>query len=221
MSLNGIAHLANKQLKQVAKLALAESDRGRVGNPRSAYDITQLPTQYSTNSIVDNPNAGGLLQGRPWVSLVAGIYQYSYSGYWNNSTGYFAANSPTGHQVATNFEIVSESVNHSELFAGYFLPDYTGTWTFSMACDDSSTLWIGSNAQAGYTLSNGLVSSAYNTGLVSNTINLVAGSYYPMLVMYGNGPAGGSLTLSYSHPGQSNTTNYTGRLFYNPVTNGI
>jgi len=35
---------------------------------RNIYDITQLPTQYSGNTLVDNPNAGGLIEGRPWVT---------------------------------------------------------------------------------------------------------------------------------------------------------
>jgi hypothetical protein len=34
---------------------------------RATYDITQLPTQYDDNGIVDNPNAGGLVEGRPWT----------------------------------------------------------------------------------------------------------------------------------------------------------
>ena len=33
---------------------------------RATYDLAQLPTQYDNNSIIDNTNAGGLLQGRPW-----------------------------------------------------------------------------------------------------------------------------------------------------------
>jgi hypothetical protein len=31
------------------------------------YDITELPTQYNGNSITDNPNADGLIEGRPWT----------------------------------------------------------------------------------------------------------------------------------------------------------
>jgi hypothetical protein len=34
---------------------------------RNTYDITELPTQYSGNNIVDNPNTGGLLPARPWI----------------------------------------------------------------------------------------------------------------------------------------------------------
>lgn len=67
MAANGISTLVSKELKQVAKLDLAATDRTADGNPRNTYDITQLPTQYSGNVIVDNPNPGGLIVGRPWV----------------------------------------------------------------------------------------------------------------------------------------------------------
>jgi hypothetical protein len=67
MSANGIAQLSTKQLKQVAKLDLAATNRAADGNPRATYDITQLPTQYSGNTLVDNPNEGGLVKGRPWA----------------------------------------------------------------------------------------------------------------------------------------------------------
>ena len=66
MSQNGISTLATKELRQKAKLDLAATKRAEDGNPRSVYDITELPTQYSDNDVVDNPNVGGLQQGRPW-----------------------------------------------------------------------------------------------------------------------------------------------------------
>ena len=68
MSANGIAHLATKELRQKAKLDQAAIDRAADGNPRATYDITQLPTQYDDNGIIDNPNTGGLVVGRPWIT---------------------------------------------------------------------------------------------------------------------------------------------------------
>jgi len=74
MAANGISTLANKKLRQIAKLELAEADRiarnvvepGRYADVTA--DITQLPTKYEAdNSVTDNPNVGGLLQGRPWA----------------------------------------------------------------------------------------------------------------------------------------------------------
>ncbi len=68
MAANGISTLETKELKQKAKLDLAAAKRAADGNPRATYDITQLPTQYSDNDVVDNPNEGGLVQGRPWIT---------------------------------------------------------------------------------------------------------------------------------------------------------
>lgn len=67
MAQNGISTLATKELKQKAKLDLAAADRLADGNPRATYDLTQLPTQFNGNIIIDNPNTGGLVAGRPWV----------------------------------------------------------------------------------------------------------------------------------------------------------
>lgn len=64
---NKIGRLTTLEDRQKAKLDLAALDRTASGNPRDTYDITQLPTQYSGNVVVDNPNPGGLIEGRPWV----------------------------------------------------------------------------------------------------------------------------------------------------------
>lgn len=66
MASNGISELATKELRQKAKLDLAATDRAADSNPRATYDITELPTQYDDNAVVDNPNVGGLQEGRPW-----------------------------------------------------------------------------------------------------------------------------------------------------------
>ena len=68
MALNGISTLATKELRQKAKLDLAAAKRAADGNPRATYDITQLPTQYNNNGIIDNPNTSGLQLGRPWIN---------------------------------------------------------------------------------------------------------------------------------------------------------
>jgi len=71
MGSNGISTLANKELKQKAKLDLAAAERAADGNPRATYDITTLPTQYNGNDLINNPNIGGLVQGRPWIETVS------------------------------------------------------------------------------------------------------------------------------------------------------
>lgn len=73
MSANGISRLPFKRDRQIAKLALAASNRTTSGR-RATLDLTQLPTVYAennndTNSVIDNPNLDGLIIGRPWISL--------------------------------------------------------------------------------------------------------------------------------------------------------
>jgi hypothetical protein len=58
----------SKQERQIQKLDIAAAKRSADGNPRSTYDITQLPTLYSGNTVVDNANVGGLVEGRPWTT---------------------------------------------------------------------------------------------------------------------------------------------------------
>lgn len=80
MSANGIAQLATREARQKAKLDLAAAKRAadvaNRDNPtnaslRSTYDITELPTQFNDNDIIDNPNLTGLIVGRPWINAVA------------------------------------------------------------------------------------------------------------------------------------------------------
>ena len=90
MAANGISTLVTKELKIKAKLELASKKRqgytldvigvvepnGTADTSKpfyralNQYDITALPSQYSNNSIVDNPNVGGLVNSRPWYSNV-------------------------------------------------------------------------------------------------------------------------------------------------------
>ena len=55
-----------KEYRQIQKLEIAAVARAADGNARSTYTITDLPTKYSGNAVTDNPNVGGLVDGRPW-----------------------------------------------------------------------------------------------------------------------------------------------------------
>jgi hypothetical protein len=62
---------ADKETRQKAKLDLAATKRAADGNLRATYDITLLPTQYNGTDTINNPNAGGLVVGRPWIETVS------------------------------------------------------------------------------------------------------------------------------------------------------
>jgi len=84
MAANGISTLATKQLKQEAKLNIAEAKRqgktvaddgtitGSVDATKPYYrslntlNIDLLPTKYVGDTVSDNANVGGLQSGRPW-----------------------------------------------------------------------------------------------------------------------------------------------------------
>ena len=70
MAANGISTLQYKRDRQDAKLAAATTKRGTDGR-NNTLTVTDLPTRYGVDSndagdIVDNPNIGGLVPGRPW-----------------------------------------------------------------------------------------------------------------------------------------------------------
>jgi hypothetical protein len=70
MAANGISTLEFKRQRQDAKLAAATTKRGTDGK-NNTLTVTDLPTRYGVgdndaSAIVDNPNVGGLVPGRPW-----------------------------------------------------------------------------------------------------------------------------------------------------------
>lgn len=68
MAANGISTLATRQARQDAKLALATTKRQTDGK-RYTLNKTQLPNPYNGNDVDpdENPNTGGLVEGRPWT----------------------------------------------------------------------------------------------------------------------------------------------------------
>ena len=92
MAANGISTLANKQLRQVAKLDLAQAKRKGQNitegggtwstdgvdddtkpyyKSNNTYDLSTLPTNYALNAVNDIDNPNGLLPKRPWVAVGA------------------------------------------------------------------------------------------------------------------------------------------------------
>ena len=230
----------SKQERQLRKLYIAQAKKQAFGDVTKPYyrvnntfDIALLPDTYAT-AADDNANTGGLLNGRPWVNyagiaFASNIWRTDYEGYFNDTPSFFATaalKAAPNDYNGTDTTIAEPSLlnNTSIQYQGYFLATYTGTHTFYLASDDGSWLWIGPTALTGFTTANALVK---NGGLhavveVNATISLVAGTYYPVRIQFGNGPSGpGALTASYAHSGQAKTSTWTGKIFYNTATNGF
>jgi len=119
---------------------------------------------------------------------------------------------------------------------GYYKPATTGSVSFGLttvwSSDDPTEgqystgyVWVGNIAKSGYNSSNALVSSNNNTG--SGSISLVAGQYYPIRIQWSAYlPFNINFFTSYFTDGSMSffgegSTNVSGKIFYNSLTNGF
>ncbi len=166
------------------------------------------------------------------VPYVAGLYKTTYAGYFNDVVSFFATATPTtyGANPATSVQTTTisepssnDGSNFSVQWLGYFLPNTTETYTFFTSSDDASYVWVGSNALSGFTTGNATVNNGGLHGTVeaNGTASLTAGIYYPIRIQFGENSGGDVLTFNYSTPTITKTTDVTGKVFYNPTTNGF
>jgi hypothetical protein len=161
--------------------------------------------------------------GRPWVELAAGLYRRTYSGYYNDNVNWFATATQTAAVADSTLAVGSTPTTTSIQWLGYFVPSTTETYTFFINSDDASYLWIGANAITGFTTGNALINNGgtHAATELSATIALTAGVRYAIRIQTGNGGGPGSHATSFSTPTIAKTQTFTGRVFYNPVTNGF
>jgi hypothetical protein len=232
MSANGISHLPTKEARQKAKLDSAAAKRAafnKGSNTRHEYDIAELPTQYYNNTVENNPNPTGLIQGRPWITGSAsskyafGLYRTTYSGYFADNPAFFSNASTTGATADSTLSVNPLSTTTSLQYLGYFVPRTTEAYTFYTISDDASYLWIGANATVGFTTNNATVNNGGEHGDITafGTVNLTAGTYYPIRIQAGNDGGPGDYATKFSTPTIANTAVFTDVIFYNTNTNGF
>ncbi|KAK9416768.1 putative PA14 domain-containing protein [Seiridium unicorne] len=82
---------------------------------------------------------------------------------------------------------------------GYIFAPTTGTYKLTMSqVDDTVFLWFGSNAQSGWTRSNAAL--IVNLGSDTATVDLTAGQYLPIRIMFAQGQGKASFKLSIEAP---------------------
>jgi hypothetical protein len=183
MAANGISTLATKELKQKAKLDLAASDRAARSKARSTYDLSQLPTQYNDNSIVNNPNSGGLVQGRPWITTVAAFTFYEAFGTTTaiETTQYVSGNKIYAYASTydtPSFQAARVIVNDIEVLAQGDLPTFPYGRGHNLVVLDSY-----GNIVTAATQYDTYISPANLTTLIS-ALNAVASGNIVVLVTY-------------------------------------
>jgi hypothetical protein len=191
------------------------------GNDWQTNTITNIRFDFGASA--DDVFLIDYIQFRGLINPLSGLYRYSKSGYFNDDTSFFNdATSDNTSNTTINFSISTSNISYQ--WVGYFLAPTTGTYSFRTNSDDASYLWFGNTAITGFNTSNALVNNGgphQAQVIVGSNIELTANTYYPMRLQYGNGGGTGVISVSYSGPGISLTSNGTNRYFYNGDTLGI
>ena len=137
-----------------------------------------------------------------------GLIQNRYAKYFQDSTKTFDE-VPTSSITVQNLPEYSSSSGGVPAFSnnwtGYFIPDYTGIWTFRMTSDDAAYLYIGNNAVLNYTRS--ITDATIDLGSThvaltkTATVDLVKDKIYPFRIMYGNWIDVSVFKLEFQAPG--------------------
>lgn len=160
----------------------------------------------------------------PALSYLSGIKRDYYNvGYYDDDPRWFSHESPayTTYPISVIEEPLDVSDppdNFSVRWTGYFKAPTSETYTFYLESDDASAMWIGDAAKIGWRLDNALIDNSGVHGAIEKTasVNLTAGTYYPLQVVFGESTGGSILTFSYSTPMISKTTDLSGLIYHSP-----
>lgn len=188
-------------------------------------------TQSGGTVSSSNINVGSFVSLNP--ALVAGLQFRGYSGYFSNAPSYFDTNTETSIGLITNFTNITTATNNTYIaqgstpvfsveWYGYFYAPTTGSYTFTIASDDASYVWLGSTAVTGYTTANSFINNGGEHGVVSvsNSTTLTAATYTPIRIQYGDAGGGYDCQLSFSGPGIATTNNFA-NYFYFPIGGNV
>jgi hypothetical protein len=183
-----------------------------LSNPDTNYDCTLTYYIRPKNSI---PTSGLLF--KIFNGYFADDVNYDSTATLKSgaSTGYTTTISNINTGTGGYIPLDSSTEYYSVFWYGYFKSDFTGTWTFSLYSDDSSLMWIGDNALSGYSLSNLTVDNRGTHAMETRTgtISLVAGTYYPIRIAFGEQAHGDNCVFSWSRNGSAYITDGTGYFF--------
>ena len=175
-----------------------------------------LYTPMTLNNSITPATPKGLLDGLTWKyydgdsgNLVSYYTTNTYRNIGRFTDGRDMGTITSGQYITNGGDYYS-----MEIF-GYFRASVSGTYTFTLATDDGSYLWIGSNALVGYTTSNANIQHpTYNSFIpISYTVTLLAGTYYPIRIHWSESSVGDDLRFSFTPPGGIQTYNGQGFFF--------
>lgn len=177
---------------------------------------TNYASQNKSNLFNGNPTSYPYGYVTSINDIITGTNEYiTYTGYSGQTKkfGNFTITYPN--------DINNTNLNYFTVqWLGYFKPDITGTWNFILGSDDDSFIWIGQNALSGFTSSNANIAFPNPQGLIFNSfsINLTAGIYYPIRILYGENSGLNQITFAFSSNGTTWNTNGNGYFYF--INNG-
>ena len=202
-------------------------------NPLSGYPVPGSGTYdvtFGDGSLMGTPYDPGSSQGSVDHSAY-GFYRRTVNGEWN--TGNYTTTDMTFFDNKTVTERLADTyvsfgvqgdVNsyYSMYWLGYFQAPETGTYNISINSDDTSMVWIGSNAISGFTGSNCVVTAGNTT---ANSLSLTGGQWYPIRVWYDEHGGNNSCQLFIGQTGNIlHNMHYwyqQNRIVYDTVTKGL
>jgi len=157
------------------------------------------------------------------IQYTAGLVRRVYTnGYFADNFSWFDGKTPASITAQTTSLSQSIGTTDSVEWRGYFRPTTTETYTFYTNSDDASWVWIGQAAFAPSS-SNEVVDNgtAHAVQERSGTIALTEGIYYPILIQFGNNTGPATFEFFHSTATISKTQTITGKVFYNPFSEGF
>ncbi len=208
-----------------------------VSYPVYHYDNLSLLTTLLSNNNVDTWTAtSGVGLANPNV----------YNGTSYNFTSLNTSTTSTNTSGINAFGSNGQKY-YSVVWYGYFKPNVTGQWIFSLTSDDGSYLWINSDPTSGIINTNPIIGSVDNfpstnlsslgitTGTSSNSLinnggthgatlitssaDFTLGKYYPIVILYGQSVSAAKISLSVTSPNGTTYSSNLSDLFFNKISN--
>lgn len=180
------------------------------------YNGTNFQINYSNSTFKIKRNELDYINGLIGTRYIG--YHGDDPSWFNTASMHGDTNTLTSINSFSSSPDLSQQEYYSWQWLGYFKPSTTENYTFYTSSDDGSYLWIGDNAVSGYTTTNALVNNGgpHGNSEVSNTIELIAGIYYPIRIQFGEIGGGDVITVSFSTNTIQKTTDGTGFYFSIP-----
>jgi len=146
-----------------------------------------------------------------------------YDGYFDDKIDFFTSDKIIGSGTGVlNTQDINTLTNNSGTLSEYFSVEWTGkfkaqetgTYQFWVSSDDASYLWIGESV-GNATTANALIKLPGTRGMSESTgkIDLVAGKYYDIRIVYGQASYAYNIIMSFKPPGKQRITSGNGYFY--------